>query len=255
MTHVRIFEEQPDLLDGVEPTVAARFGALSVPVLTLEPGPWVPTPGQRAAAVYGFMLVEGMLLRRVRVLGKAPLELLGPGDLLLPSLRSTRLLVPRPHSREAMVRSRVAVFDERFQRLAARVPQLNLAVVGRGVQRTCSMMVLQALVGMDPPERLLVLLWHLAEVWGRPSGEAIELPLPLTQETLARLTSQRRGVITKRAIPDLIEAGRIDRVGRARGQVFYLFLPAPVGIDGAAILDRLERRAERRDAGGRPPAG
>ncbi|MGI8727336.1 MAG: hypothetical protein ACR2K6_06610 [Solirubrobacterales bacterium] len=107
------------------------------------------------------------------------------------------------------------------------------------------MMVLQALVRMNPPGRLLVLLWHLAEIWGRPKEGCIELPLPLTQEVLGRLTTQGRGSITKRAIPELVEAGCIDREGRAADQIFYLHLPAPTGIDGSAILDRLVRRADR----------
>jgi CRP-like cAMP-binding protein len=44
--------------------------------------------------------------------------------------------------------------------------------------------------------RLLMLLWYLAERWGRVTPEGVIVPLRLTHETLARLVGAQRPSVT-----------------------------------------------------------
>lgn len=58
--------------------------------------------------------------------------------------------------------------------------------------------------------RLLVLLWYLADRWGRVRPDGILVPLKLTHETLGRLIGARRPSVTT-ALHTLTEQGRISR--------------------------------------------
>ena len=44
--------------------------------------------------------------------------------------------------------------------------------------------------------RLLMLLWHLADRWGRVRSEGVVLPLHLTHSVLADLVAARRPTVT-----------------------------------------------------------
>ena len=44
--------------------------------------------------------------------------------------------------------------------------------------------------------RLLMLMWHLADRWGRVTPQGIRIPLRLTHELLADLVASRRPSVT-----------------------------------------------------------
>jgi hypothetical protein len=58
--------------------------------------------------------------------------------------------------------------------------------------------------------RVLALLWHLAERWGRVGREGVVLPVKLTHETLGRFVGARRPSVTL-AMGQLADDGLITR--------------------------------------------
>lgn len=62
------------------------------------------------------------------------------------------------------------------------------------------------IVGLE--ERLLILLWHLAERWGEPVKEGIRIPIGLPHRLLAELVGARRPSVTT-ALTSLQEEGRL----------------------------------------------
>ena len=59
-------------------------------------------------------------------------------------------------------------------------------------------------------ERLLAMLWLLAERWGRVGPDGVVVELALTHELLGRLIGARRPTVTM-AVGQLIEAGHVRR--------------------------------------------
>jgi hypothetical protein len=61
-------------------------------------------------------------------------------------------------------------------------------------------------------DRVLVLLWHLAERFGRVTPDGVVVPLRLTHRMIARLVGARRPSVTT-AIAALERTGTIERRG------------------------------------------
>ena len=62
--------------------------------------------------------------------------------------------------------------------------------------------------------RVLVLLWLLADRWGRVSPQGVRVPLSLTHETIGKLVGARRpsvttalGVLTRRGLVERTDSG------------------------------------------------
>lgn len=135
---VNVFEAEPDLIGGLGPEAkeqAKRHAIASA--LTLASGPW---DGRTAVGypreVVALMVVDGLLIRRVRVGGSTPCaELLGAGDLLWPSGESVVSLSVGVKGSYAVIEPTVlALLDQRFFDAASRWPGLTQALVGRGLR-------------------------------------------------------------------------------------------------------------------------
>jgi CRP-like cAMP-binding protein len=74
--------------------------------------------------------------------------------------------------------------------------------------------------------RLELLLWHLADRWGRVTREGVLLPLRLTHELLADLVAAQRPSVTL----SLQNLERSGRVARRDGHIYLL--GSPPGEDG-----------------------
>jgi CRP/FNR family cyclic AMP-dependent transcriptional regulator len=59
-------------------------------------------------------------------------------------------------------------------------------------------------------DRVLALLWHLAERWGRMTPEGVVVPLCLTHETLGRLAGAARPTVSL-ALGELTKRGQLSR--------------------------------------------
>jgi len=187
-------------------------GASRLPEMTLDPGPWqLPQPPSSELA---YMVVAGMLLRRVTVEGGRSVELLGKGDLLLPWHGE-----PASFCRsewEVVDRSRLAVLDLRPGSPLSRTTDLATTIVPRAIERArwlALQSAIMSIVGIE--ERLRALLWALAERWGKPVPGGAEIEVNVPQSVLAEMVGARRptvslalGALTERGLLLTSEPGR-----------------------------------------------
>ncbi len=198
---IKVLEADPDLGEELDPDARTEARAvLTAPCVSLEwkfrQEGWGPAD---PAGHFALLVVEGLLLREVRLLGTASAELLAHGDVLRPWDADGELNLPVPTeiTWTALEPVSVAVLDSEFLRRAAAWPEVLSALARRAVIRAKSSALNDAMTNLKLVEvRLLVLFWHLADRWGRVGVDTITLALPLTHETLAKLVGAARPSVT-----------------------------------------------------------
>jgi len=212
---VPLLDLDPDLgrdLDR-ERYEAARTGAVAG-VVTLSPREWPSQTLELAEpdGAVGLLVVEGLMSRDVTIEGGSFAELIGDGEILRPwengadSPNGTTKV-----SWNVMETTRLAILDRTFVLRAARWPEISTALTARAVRRSRSLTVQLAICNLPRVEtRLLLLMWHLADRWGRVTGEGVVLPLGLTHRLLAHLVGARRPTVTT-ALKELTRRTRVSR--------------------------------------------
>jgi CRP/FNR family cyclic AMP-dependent transcriptional regulator len=240
MARVRLLEAVPELGGGLEGERAAMARrALVVETEVLPEGPWVPVRKEPEPGALGFVIVDGVMGRRLTVAGASSIELLNRGDLLRPWQEDSASFA----TAEWLVLDRITLanLDRRFAVQASRWPEIVAQLLNQAMQRSRSLAVhaaIENLVGLD--KRLRVLFWHLAERWGRREGDAIVLPMRLTHQVLATLVGARRPSVTM-ALGELQDEGVLER----RGKDWVLKGPPPrPGEDGAVSAADESSRVE-----------
>lgn len=207
---VRVFDADPDLLRGLDPA-AVEFLRRRVltPKLWVETGAWTPASGQTPP--FGLLVVDGLIIRSVRLNGRNCPELLGAGDVLRPWDQDLDVSAPGAVTWRAVEASTIAILDEHFVRAVCRWPTIMSELLSRTVQRSRTLAVHLAIVHVrQAPVRLRMLLWHLGDRWGRVTPEGVHLPLALTHETLGDLACMRRPTAST-ALRRLCDAGELER--------------------------------------------
>ena len=96
-------------------------------------------------------------------------------------------------------------------------PQLGVELFTRGARRAHHLVVALAIAHHQRIEdRLVRPLWHLAERWGRVTGDGVTVPLPLGHQRLADLVGATRPSVTT-ALGELTRAGTLSRREDAPG--------------------------------------
>ena len=210
---VRVLDEDPDLahrLDEHEAQVAARqtVGILE----SVRPGSWRPIPVAHGKCLFGGLVLDGLLVRELTIAGSVSAELLGAGDLVLPEdADQTVPFVGTQTAWTALEPTRVAWLDAPFAAALRRWPELGAALLERSERRFSRLAVLQAIGQFTRvDDRVLTLLWHLAERWGRVRTDEIVVPVRLTHKAIARLVGARRPSVTT-AIGVLARRGLVGR--------------------------------------------
>jgi CRP/FNR family transcriptional regulator, cyclic AMP receptor protein len=210
---MHLIDVDPDLAEGLsgEREELARKH-LVVRVEQVAPGSWRPVEDLFGAlGGLGLIVTEGLALRRVSLGHRAAAELLGPGDVLrpweddgehaaYPFAASFRVIEPLTLAvLDPAITARLMHFPEIVSRLMGRVMARSRRVVGH--------LVIAQLPSVDT--RLQVVLWHLADRFGRVRPEGVVLPVRLTHETLGMVIGARRPSVTA-AVGRLIERGLIE---------------------------------------------
>ena len=210
---VRVFDADPDLLIGVEASACdwLRHRAV-VPRVWVDEGKWHPPVDEGPRhGWFGLLVIDGLMIRSLHVEGRSCPELIGAGDLLRPWDRDANGPMPIDVSWTALERTTLAVLDDRFTRAACRWPTITSQLLGRSVQRSRTLAFHLAIVQVRHADtRLRMLLWHLADRWGRVTPSGVHLPLALTHETLAHLVCMQRPTASS-ALQRLTRAGEIGR--------------------------------------------
>jgi CRP/FNR family transcriptional regulator, cyclic AMP receptor protein len=209
-----VLEIDPDLAAGLDDRRLQRARQECIAAeLVVDEGVWWPeeSDGEAARGGIGLLIVDGLLIRRVGAEGRYGAELLGPGDLLRPWQHDGEDTLPFDTSFRVIERLHLAVLDPKAVARMGPYPEVVGALVGRAMQRARHFAVSMAIAHYPRIDRrLLLLLWHLADRWGRVTPEGIRIPLRLTHTLLADLVAARRPSVTT-ALIQLEHEGHLAR--------------------------------------------
>jgi CRP/FNR family transcriptional regulator, cyclic AMP receptor protein len=209
---VHVLEVDPDLGNGIAPEQFPLAAGRAIAPLLLFPerGPWaIDEHSLDGSGHLGMLILEGMLARRVAVGARGGIELLGPGDVLRPWVRSEFALADVNWT--VLESLRIASLDRGFAERVAPWPQIAGAVSDRMLLRARVLgfhLAVCHLVTVE--ERLLMILWHFAERWGRVTPQGVVVRLHLTHDLLAGVVGARRPPVTS-ALSALAQKGLVTR--------------------------------------------
>ena len=212
VTAVHVLEVDPELGTAIEPDQFALAAGRAVAPLLLFPeaGPWeIGEDSFDGTGHLGLLIVEGLLARRVSVGARGGIELLGPGDVLRPWVRSE--FASADVNWSVVEPLRVASLDRGFAERVAPWPQIAAAISDRMLLRARTLAFHLAVCHLvTVEERLLMILWHFAERWGRVTPRGVTLRLRLTHDLLAGVVGARRPPVTT-ALSALSQKGLVHR--------------------------------------------
>lgn len=209
---VRVFAHEPDLLTGLDgPTADVLRRRVTARTRHLQAGAWAP-PDDHEPGALGLLVLDGLLIRCVELDGRECPELVGAGDLIRPWDQADELFsLPHATSWRVLRPVRLALLDSAFAGVVARFPTILGALLSRSTARARMQSLTLAIAHVRHADtRLLMLLWHLADRWGRMTPDGVLVALPLTHELLAHLTCMRRPTAST-ALGQLTRAGQLKR--------------------------------------------
>lgn len=210
---IRVFERDPELLDGLDPEEAAAARALTlVPTLQLDRGSWTPPSPAHCERMVGLLVLDGLLTRCDKVNGKVCPELVGPGDLLRPwDDDGERMGIDVSTSWPVLEPVTLAVLGPRFVEALRRWPWISKNLMARQVQRS-RMTALRMAIAQTrrADDRLRLLFCGLADRWGRVTPDGVLVALPLSNQLIAQLVCLRRPAVSS-TMGRLAESGEIVR--------------------------------------------
>jgi CRP-like cAMP-binding protein len=221
---VSLLEVDPDLTEHLDPeqATAARSHALArVAILDdgeRDPWKWIGD----ANGHLGLLIIDGLLTRNMRLLGRTTMELLGAGDLVRPwDDAAEDASVPQAVTWTVHLPTRVAVLDQRFVERIVPWPGITTALVSRSARR--AQWLARHLAILENPRvdaRLLLLFWQLADRWGTVRADGVTVPFQFTHTTLGRLVRAQRPSVTA-SLHELSERGLLTRRQDGRGWTLH----------------------------------
>jgi len=214
---IRVLDADPELAESLpDDELEEAQLRLLAPTVMLEKGDWAPRRGGADAdRNMGVLVVQGLLCREVRIVGRPAAQLIGPGDLVRPwEAAPADALVPHDVCWHVLEEARLALLGPRFATTAAQWPELTTALVARGVRGAHDLAISAAIsctTGLET--RLLMLFWQMAERWGRVRADGVVIPVPLTHELIGRLIGARRPSVST-ALKQLEREGQLARLHR-----------------------------------------
>jgi CRP-like cAMP-binding protein len=216
---ISVLDADPELgasLTGEARELARRHAVAAVHALPVGPLDFPAPDGDSTAPALGLLILDGLITRDVELAQRSTTELLGQGDVIRPwDDEETLDPLPGGVSWAVLEPARVAVLDRRFAAVAGRWPSMLDTVAQRTDRRARQLSVQRAIAQVPRVDaRVLVLLWLLADRWGRVSPQGVRVPLALTHETIGKLVGARRpsvttalGVLTRRGLVERIDGG------------------------------------------------
>jgi CRP-like cAMP-binding protein len=211
---VLLLQADPELVRGLDQRrareAAQRLYARSI---ELPRGRWTDaTTVNGGSRPIGLLVLGGLLVREASVGDHPSAELLGPGDLLRSwDDAENEVLLPRSVEWTALTATRLAIIDQAFTVRAAQWPEVFASLIERASRRAERLVVMQAIAHLTRvDDRLLALMWCLAERWGRVAPGGVLVSLRLSHRTLAAMVGARRPSVTT-ALGQLMARGEVER--------------------------------------------
>lgn len=204
----------PEILEGLEgeQALSARRH-LVAGLVEVEPGTWEPPRDVRDGPGHlGLLVIDGLMTRDVVLDSTLATELVGRGDVLRPSDHDSRdAPVPFDIAWQVLEPARMAVLDRQFAQAAMHWPEVMEVLFRGAVRRAQSLAIGLAVSNMRRvDQRLLSLMWYLADRWGKVTPAGVRVPLKLTHQTLGRLVGAQRPSVST-ALGQLAEDGILTR--------------------------------------------
>jgi CRP/FNR family cyclic AMP-dependent transcriptional regulator len=211
---VSLLEVDPDLIEHLDSEQAAAARSRAVARVAIlddgerDPWKWIgDTDGH-----LGLLIIDGLLTRNMRLLGRTTMELLGAGDLVRPwDDAAEDASVPQAVTWTVQLPTRVAVLDRPFVERIAPWAGITTALVSRSARR--AQWLARHLAILENPRvdaRLLLLFWQLADRWGTVGADGVTVPFQLTHTTLGRVVRAQRPSVTA-SLHQLSERGLLTR--------------------------------------------
>ncbi len=148
-----------------------------------------------------------MLLHELQVGDQLALRLVGPGDVLSLSGSPPSMLAGSRCT--AALQTRLALLSTEILMAAHRWPRLVAGLHVRMAEQSERLGIQLAICQLPRvDQRLLALMWLLAESWGHVTSVGTRLPIALTHDALGALIGARRPTVTL-ALRELTERGAI----------------------------------------------
>jgi CRP/FNR family cyclic AMP-dependent transcriptional regulator len=219
---MRLLDLEPDLLQFVSGEDRTPLEPVRLAVIPMPEGqPLGLTDFLESRGAIGAVVQTGMLLHDLQLGTQPGVRVLGPGEVL--SLReapASPLLAASTY--RATSDTTLVLLRDDFLLAARRAPGLMIGVQARlaeQIERLATQLVICQVPRVE--DRLLAMLWLLAESWGRVTPSGTTLPLSLTHELLGAMIGARRPTVTL-ALGELAERGAL--VHQDRG---WLLLERP----------------------------
>jgi CRP/FNR family transcriptional regulator, cyclic AMP receptor protein len=198
----------PDLATRLDAEEVERAGRVQLPASDLARGTDVGQALDRRGA-FGAIVVDGLLLQSVQIQERPSLTLLGAAALVpFTSAQGTPLANLRVLALKA---SRVALLDDRFLFATHRWPQIVVLMYAQAVEQSDRLSAQLAISHLPRVEdRVMAIMWLLADQWGHVTSAGVRLPLSVTHDALGELVGAQRPTITI-ALKELAERGSLIR--------------------------------------------
>ena len=239
---ISLLDVEPDLAGALSDEQRAEAQRFLLPVAAVAKRGDVAGLLERTGA-FAAIVLEGMLIQALQIGEDPTLRLIGPGSFVPPAdtapsmpVLGARLTVPVP--------TRLVLLGQELLGAARRWPWIVSRLHARMLEHSEELATQLAICQLPRVEdRLMALMWLLAESWGRVTRAGIRVPVSLSHEVLGGLVGARRSTVTL-ALRKLAERGSLVR--QADGWLILEPPAAPLGTEPKApelLLTPPERSA------------
>jgi len=205
---VSLLDPRLELTSHLTDDERRELAGVSLPVVTVDPGSLELTALLASHNAFGATVLDGIVVNALLVGEQTGIQLLGPGDLLVPGSELWPEWLAALELRTATP-VRLGLFGNELLAAAYRWPRIVRGLymcIANQLQRLTAQLVICQLPRVE--DRLLAMLWLLSESWGQVTSSGVRLPLALTHETLGAMVGARRPTVTL-ALRKLTEEGAV----------------------------------------------
>jgi CRP/FNR family transcriptional regulator, cyclic AMP receptor protein len=207
---VQLIDADPEIMRFLSEEERMVAGQVRLPIRTLPvSGPDTQAQLERDGA-FGAIVLDGLVAHEIRLADRVSVRLLGPGDLIVwrygpqPLILTGSRWLPASSLRLALFRTNMLTALERWPSLLAGM----YLRVGQQLDRLAAQLMLSQLPRVE--DRVLGVMWLMAESWGRVTAAGTRLSLDLTHELIGMMIGARRPTVSL-ALGELAARGAVIR--------------------------------------------